>query len=120
MGYYRNEAEKQDDFFVDEEGQRWFCTGDIGEVHRDGCLQIIGEEREERGGPGRGRFVLLLVGSDAPEVNVAPHTPGPAPEKLSSISLAGNLLTDEINSPSRMIPLSCYVTQPDTLSFLPL
>jgi len=41
MGYYRNESNDQD-FFVDEKGQRWFCTGDIGEFHPDGCLQIVG------------------------------------------------------------------------------
>lgn len=44
MGYYRSEARKQEDFFEDENGQRWFCTGDIGEIHPDGCLKIIGEE----------------------------------------------------------------------------
>lgn len=42
MGYYRNESNNQD-FFVDEKGQRWFCTGDVGEVYPDGCLQIVGE-----------------------------------------------------------------------------
>lgn len=45
MGYYKNEAKNQEDFIVDENGQRWFCTGDIGEFHEDGCLKIIGEER---------------------------------------------------------------------------
>lgn len=44
MGYYKNEAKNQGDFFVGENGQRWFCTGDIGEFHEDGCLKIIGEE----------------------------------------------------------------------------
>lgn len=44
MGYYKNEAKNQEDFFVDENSQRWFCTGDIGEFHEDGCLKIIGEE----------------------------------------------------------------------------
>ena len=43
MGYYKNEAKNLEDFFVDENGQRWFCTGDIGEFHSDGCLKIIGE-----------------------------------------------------------------------------
>ena len=43
MGYYKNEARNREDFFVDEHGQRWFCTGDIGEVHTDGCLKIIGK-----------------------------------------------------------------------------
>lgn len=41
MGYYRSEGNNQD-FFVDENGQRWFCTGDVGEVYPDGCLQIVG------------------------------------------------------------------------------
>lgn len=41
MGYYRAEGNSQD-FFVDENGQRWFCTGDVGEVYPDGCLQIVG------------------------------------------------------------------------------
>lgn len=43
LGYYRSEARKQEDFLEDESGQRWFCTGDIGEIHPDGCLKIIGE-----------------------------------------------------------------------------
>lgn len=41
MGYYRNEDNNQD-FFVDDKQQRWFCTGDIGEIYPDGCLQIVG------------------------------------------------------------------------------
>uniref|UniRef100_A0AAZ3PFF5 long-chain-fatty-acid--CoA ligase n=1 Tax=Oncorhynchus tshawytscha TaxID=74940 RepID=A0AAZ3PFF5_ONCTS len=45
MGYYKNEAKNQD-FFVDENGQRWFCTGDIGEVHPDGCLKIIDRKKD--------------------------------------------------------------------------
>ncbi|XP_036817247.1 long-chain-fatty-acid--CoA ligase 3 [Oncorhynchus mykiss] len=45
MGYYKNEAKNQD-FFVDETGQRWFCTGDIGEVHPDGCLKIIDRKKD--------------------------------------------------------------------------
>lgn len=44
MGYYKREGKNSDDFFVDENGQRWFCTGDIGEIQEDGCLKIIGEE----------------------------------------------------------------------------
>lgn len=41
MGYYRQESNDKD-FFVDKKGQRWFCTGDIGEIYPDGCLQIVG------------------------------------------------------------------------------
>lgn len=43
MGYYKNESKNKEDFLVDGNGQRWFCTGDIGEFHSDGCLKIIGE-----------------------------------------------------------------------------
>ncbi|XP_029699642.1 long-chain-fatty-acid--CoA ligase 3a isoform X2 [Takifugu rubripes] len=46
MGYYRSEAKKQDDFLEDENGQRWFCTGDIGEIHEDGCLKIIDRKKD--------------------------------------------------------------------------
>nr|XP_020441318.1 long-chain-fatty-acid--CoA ligase 3 isoform X2 [Monopterus albus] len=46
MGYYKNEAKNQEDFFVDENGQRWFCTGDIGEFHEDGCLKIIDRKKD--------------------------------------------------------------------------
>lgn len=44
MGYYKNEQKNREDFFVDANGQRWFCTGDIGEFHPDGCLKIIGTD----------------------------------------------------------------------------
>ncbi|XP_061774842.1 long-chain-fatty-acid--CoA ligase 3a isoform X2 [Nerophis ophidion] len=46
MGYYKNHSENQTDFFVDKNGQRWFCTGDIGEFHRDGCLKIIDRKKD--------------------------------------------------------------------------
>ncbi|XP_030600810.1 long-chain-fatty-acid--CoA ligase 3a isoform X1 [Archocentrus centrarchus] len=46
MGYYKKEAKNQDDFFVDENGQRWFCTGDIGEFQEDGCLKIIDRKKD--------------------------------------------------------------------------
>lgn len=45
MGYYRSESCNNDDFYVDQNGQRWFCTGDVGEMHPDGCLQIVGMSR---------------------------------------------------------------------------
>lgn len=40
-GYYKLEKKTAEDFF-EEEGRRWFKTGDIGEVHPDGVLKIIG------------------------------------------------------------------------------
>lgn len=45
MGYYRHESKDQD-FFVDEKGQRWFCTGDVGEIYADGCLQIVDRKKD--------------------------------------------------------------------------
>lgn len=42
MGYYKFDSTTNEEFFLDENGQRWFCTGDIGEIHPDGCLQIVG------------------------------------------------------------------------------
>uniref|UniRef100_A0AAQ4S1T0 long-chain-fatty-acid--CoA ligase n=1 Tax=Gasterosteus aculeatus aculeatus TaxID=481459 RepID=A0AAQ4S1T0_GASAC len=45
MGYYRQESHNED-FFVDEKGQRWFCTGDVGEVYADGCLQIVDRKKD--------------------------------------------------------------------------
>lgn len=42
MGYFK-QPEKTDEVYVVENGKRWFYTGDIGEMHSDGCLQIIGE-----------------------------------------------------------------------------
>ncbi|KAJ3588392.1 hypothetical protein NHX12_011985 [Muraenolepis orangiensis] len=45
MGYYKRDNSDQD-FFVDESGQRWFCTGDVGEIHPDGCLQIVDRKKD--------------------------------------------------------------------------
>ncbi|XP_023689929.2 long-chain-fatty-acid--CoA ligase 4-like isoform X1 [Paramormyrops kingsleyae] len=45
MGYYKSEH-LNEDFFVDEDGQRWFCTGDVGEIHSDGCLQIVDRKKD--------------------------------------------------------------------------
>ncbi|XP_053453424.1 fatty acid CoA ligase Acsl3 isoform X2 [Nycticebus coucang] len=46
MGYYKNEAKTKTDFFEDESGQRWLCTGDIGEFDPDGCLKIIDRKKD--------------------------------------------------------------------------
>ncbi|KAL0994291.1 hypothetical protein UPYG_G00120290 [Umbra pygmaea] len=45
MGYYKSEQQNKD-FWVDEQGQRWFCTGDVGEMHPDGCLQIVDRKKD--------------------------------------------------------------------------
>ncbi|XP_026704114.1 long-chain-fatty-acid--CoA ligase 4 isoform X2 [Athene cunicularia] len=46
MGYFKNEEKTTEEFSIDENGQRWFCTGDIGEFHPDGCLQIIDRKKD--------------------------------------------------------------------------
>ncbi|XP_073497223.1 long-chain-fatty-acid--CoA ligase 4 isoform X2 [Phyllobates terribilis] len=46
MGYFKNDEKSLEDFYVDDNGQRWFCTGDIGEFHPDGCLQIIDRKKD--------------------------------------------------------------------------
>ncbi|XP_008591868.1 PREDICTED: long-chain-fatty-acid--CoA ligase 3 isoform X2 [Galeopterus variegatus] len=46
MGYYKNETKTNTDFFEDENGQRWLCTGDIGEFDPDGCLKIIDRKKD--------------------------------------------------------------------------
>uniref|UniRef100_A0AAY4AKN4 long-chain-fatty-acid--CoA ligase n=1 Tax=Denticeps clupeoides TaxID=299321 RepID=A0AAY4AKN4_9TELE len=44
MGYYKSEHLNGD--FLMENGQRWFCTGDVGEIHDDGCLQIVDRKKD--------------------------------------------------------------------------
>lgn len=41
-GYFKLPGKTEEDFF-EENGRRWFKTGDIGEFHPDGVLKIIGE-----------------------------------------------------------------------------
>ena len=41
MGYFK-QPEKTAEVFVVENGQRWFYTGDIGEMESDGSLRIVG------------------------------------------------------------------------------
>lgn len=43
-GYYKLPGKTDEEFF-DEDGKRWFKTGDIGEIHHDGVLKIIGESQ---------------------------------------------------------------------------
>lgn len=138
MGYYKNEAKNQEDFFVDEDGQQWFCTGDIGEFHEDGCLKIIGEERwmvevlrrSRRFYRCRLSFGAVCLGADAATskaqmINIVPLILGCffSPDNLSaplpSISLAGNLLTNQIvpHFPE-LLHSPVYSSQPEPLNFL--
>ena len=45
IGYYKNQAKTDEDFY-DEDGRRWFRTGDIGEVHDDGVIKIIDRKKD--------------------------------------------------------------------------
>lgn len=42
VGYYKNPEKTRQDF-LDEDGCRWFRTGDIGEFDKDGSIRIIGK-----------------------------------------------------------------------------
>lgn len=39
---YLNMPEKTKEDFIEIDGKRWFCTGDIGEFLEDGSLCVIG------------------------------------------------------------------------------
>ncbi|CAA6667667.1 unnamed protein product [Spirodela intermedia] len=45
-GYFKNEEKTREVYKVDEKGMRWFCTGDIGQFHPDGCLEIIDRKKD--------------------------------------------------------------------------
>ena len=44
LGYFKKPDKTAETFEVDRNGQRWFHSGDIGELHPDGCLKIIGKD----------------------------------------------------------------------------
>ncbi|GMH17168.1 hypothetical protein Nepgr_019009 [Nepenthes gracilis] len=46
VGYFKNEAKTNEVYKVDERGMRWFYTGDIGQFHGDGCLEIIDRKKD--------------------------------------------------------------------------
>ncbi|PKI53171.1 long chain acyl-CoA synthetase 9, chloroplastic [Punica granatum] len=46
LGYFKNEAKTRDVYKVDKRGMRWFYTGDIGQFHADGCLEIIDRKKD--------------------------------------------------------------------------
>uniref|UniRef100_A0A7C8Z9C6 Long-chain-fatty-acid--CoA ligase n=1 Tax=Opuntia streptacantha TaxID=393608 RepID=A0A7C8Z9C6_OPUST len=46
VGYFKNEEKTKEVYKVDERGMRWFYTGDIGQFHPDGCLEIIDRKKD--------------------------------------------------------------------------
>ena len=45
LGYYENEEATNDVIKVDEEGNRWFHTGDLGYIDKDGFVFITGRKK---------------------------------------------------------------------------
>nr|CAB3219804.1 long-chain-fatty-acid--CoA ligase 1 [Phallusia mammillata] len=46
QGYFKKPEKTAEDFYVDENGQRWFKTGDIGQVDDDGAIRIIDRKKD--------------------------------------------------------------------------
>ncbi|CAI0572145.1 unnamed protein product [Linum tenue] len=46
LGYFKNEEKSREVYKVDQKGMRWFYTGDIGQFHADGCLEIIDRKKD--------------------------------------------------------------------------
>uniref|UniRef100_A0A6N2MCB8 AMP-dependent synthetase/ligase domain-containing protein n=1 Tax=Salix viminalis TaxID=40686 RepID=A0A6N2MCB8_SALVM len=45
-GYFNHQEKTKEVYKVDERGMRWFYTGDIGQFHPDGCLEIIDRKKD--------------------------------------------------------------------------
>ena len=45
-GYFKNEDATKSGFAIDEEGRRWFRTGDIGTIDADGFVKIVDRMKE--------------------------------------------------------------------------
>ena len=45
-GYYNNEDKTKEEFYTDDEGRRWFKTGDIGQFETDGTMRIIDRKKD--------------------------------------------------------------------------
>jgi len=45
LGYYNNEEETKKSIYKDENGTRWFITGDLCKINPNGELQYIGREK---------------------------------------------------------------------------
>jgi len=45
IGYYKNPQKTKEDF-LEEDGKRWFKTGDIGQFEEDGSVRIIDRKKD--------------------------------------------------------------------------
>ena len=45
MGYFQNEQKTLEEFY-EEDGVRWFRTGDIGQVEADGVIRIVDRKKD--------------------------------------------------------------------------
>ena len=45
-GYYKMPEKTKEDFFTDENGMRWFKTGDIGHMMSDGTIRVIDRKKD--------------------------------------------------------------------------
>ncbi|KAI1304657.1 Long-chain-fatty-acid--CoA ligase 4 [Halotydeus destructor] len=57
MGYFKREDETQESFY-EEDGRRWFISGDIGEIFPDGTVKII-DRRKDLVKLQNGKFISL-------------------------------------------------------------
>nr|XP_043614782.1 long chain acyl-CoA synthetase 9, chloroplastic isoform X2 [Erigeron canadensis] len=46
LGYFKNDEKTKEVYKVDERGLRWFYTGDVGQFHKDGCLEIVDRKKD--------------------------------------------------------------------------
>jgi long-chain acyl-CoA synthetase len=46
LGYYKNQQKTDEAYVVEDDGERWFHTGDVGQWNADGTLSIIGRVKD--------------------------------------------------------------------------
>ncbi|CAM6099417.1 unnamed protein product [Calypogeia fissa] len=46
LGYFKNHHKTHESYKTDERGIRWFFTGDIGQFHPDGVLEIVDRRKD--------------------------------------------------------------------------
>lgn len=46
VGCFNGDGKTNEAYQVDENGMRWFYTGDVGRFHADGCLEIVDRKKD--------------------------------------------------------------------------